>query len=684
MMLDVWRCTIVVVRCSVWWMLSIIIVVGSTIPISLQSMTVITMRSTASALCKASGSQCHETFLDAVRHWSADEIDLLYQEKDVPKTPVHMAAWKGCLDNLRYLIEELRCDINVISTGPFSYGKTPIFFALTQSREDVVLYLLQRGAHVKIINNKGQSPLSIASSHLSSAAVTAVRSAEAAQSGLPWQNYRSTHSDGLEYGDLDPRFFFDGPQKQQLLRPTDHVTEFAINPTTRAMRRGMFRRNNHQIPITTPPRHPKQQQQQPRRRRPPESGLTEQESVVLVAAWSRLETVLGASTTNPKHTTIDLFSEAILQIMHLNVKQRKEWIADTAKRLRELTTTTAAAPDDDDHLLGLIQAATSQQQQKQQLDPTDHPTTAVALLNRLASHLVDPDRRQVIRPLPPPPAAALSSSSSSRKRRNTRHQSTTTTAALATALAPSMDESPWSDALAIVHHLRMEHLVQKTAKDDDVALSFLTLRKAPVWIDSIEALHDLMSSSSLGLVEAPLVAIDTEWAGDDDVLSTLQIAVDDDAWVVDLLKNEAKYQSECKRFIRCLFATKRFIMGFAMAHDLRKLEAFVDAPLLGGATVGGEAEDEVAPVLLDVQKLFVRAVSGDVPGLASCVTQVAPTTSTTTTTPTLSKVLQCSAWDMRPLDDAQLEYAALDAVILAYIVSEKGRRCSIRTDPNGS
>jgi hypothetical protein len=264
------------------------------------------------------------------------------------------------------------------------------------------------------------------------------------------------------------------------------------------------------------------------------------------------------------------------------------------------------------------------------------------------------------------------------------YQSTRTAATA--ALAPSMDESPWSDALAIVQHLRMENLVPKKAQDDDddVALSSLTLRKAPVWIDSIEAMNDLISSSSsssLGLVDAPLVAIDTEWAGDDDVLSTLQIAVDDDAWVVDLLKNEAGYQRECKRFIRCLFASKRFILGFAMAHDLRKLEAFVGAPLQGDATVG-EAGDEVATVLLDVQKLFVRADSGDLPGLAGCVAQLVTTTSTTTT-PCLSKVLQCSAWDMRPLDDAQLDYAALDAVILAYIVSEKGRRCCISTDPNG-
>ena len=41
---------------------------------------------------------------------------------------------------------------------------TVLFFIF--SRDDVVLALLQRGALVKIVNNKGQTPVSLAASHL--------------------------------------------------------------------------------------------------------------------------------------------------------------------------------------------------------------------------------------------------------------------------------------------------------------------------------------------------------------------------------------------------------------------------------------------------------------------------------------------------------------------------------------
>jgi hypothetical protein len=43
-----------------------------------------------------------------------------------------------------------------------------------------------------------------------------------------WWNFRQSHSDGHEYGDLDPRFL------ERPLRATDVVTLLAINPTTKA------------------------------------------------------------------------------------------------------------------------------------------------------------------------------------------------------------------------------------------------------------------------------------------------------------------------------------------------------------------------------------------------------------------------------------------------------------------
>lgn len=121
------------------------------------------------------------------------------------KAPLHLAAWRGSLDVVRALAEDLEADIDQISTGRHNYGKTPIFYALTRCRDDVVMYLVERGAKVKIINNKGQSPYSLALSHCSSETIERIRQAE--EKETTWWNFRLTHSDGLKYGDLDPRFF---------------------------------------------------------------------------------------------------------------------------------------------------------------------------------------------------------------------------------------------------------------------------------------------------------------------------------------------------------------------------------------------------------------------------------------------------------------------------------------------
>ena len=96
--------------------------------------------------------------------------------------------------------------INTISKSEGNYGKTPIFYALAQCREDVVRYLTSEGASLLIVNNKGQTPCSIAVSHLDADACQFLYDVEAEQlrNGGEFVNYRTTHSDSKLYGDLDP------------------------------------------------------------------------------------------------------------------------------------------------------------------------------------------------------------------------------------------------------------------------------------------------------------------------------------------------------------------------------------------------------------------------------------------------------------------------------------------------
>ena len=64
------------------------------------------------------------------------------------------------------------------STPRHSYGKTPLFYATTRCRNEVVQLLLARGAKTRVLNNKGQSVLSLAASHLKPEVIDALVLAE--------------------------------------------------------------------------------------------------------------------------------------------------------------------------------------------------------------------------------------------------------------------------------------------------------------------------------------------------------------------------------------------------------------------------------------------------------------------------------------------------------------------------
>jgi len=101
--------------------------------------------------------------------------------------------------------------VNIISLGEGNYGKTPIFYAITQDRDDVVNLLLDLGANLLIVNNKGQTPCSMSVTHLRPETCERMFNHERQQlvAGGKFINYREQYSDGQLYGDLDPRFMLD-------------------------------------------------------------------------------------------------------------------------------------------------------------------------------------------------------------------------------------------------------------------------------------------------------------------------------------------------------------------------------------------------------------------------------------------------------------------------------------------
>jgi hypothetical protein len=147
-----------------------------------------------------------------------------------------------------------------------------------------------------------------------------------------------------------------------------------------------------------------------------------------------------------------------------------------------------------------------------------------------------------------------------------------------------------------------------------------------------------------------LVGIDTEWTNGGAV-ATFQFAVWNkqdgvEAWVVDLMKDDSQFQERCKRLVASMFESQ-IILGFAVGHDIPKLEAYVGHPLKRSG-------------ILDAQRLWTKKQPL---GLAACAKLYS--------SKALSKTHQCSNWDVRPLSSAQIEYAGLDAAILLALVAEK-------------
>ena len=158
-------------------------------------------------------------------------IDINTEEHplDIPsingkKSALQLACWRGDSRMVKELLKR-GSNINAYSKSSGNYGKTAIFYALTRCRDDVVLMLLESGANVKIVNNKGQSPLSLSITHCNKGTIEAIENAELSQKHYEWINFQKTHSDGMKYGDLDTRFIDDEELKIENDNDNDNYNE---------------------------------------------------------------------------------------------------------------------------------------------------------------------------------------------------------------------------------------------------------------------------------------------------------------------------------------------------------------------------------------------------------------------------------------------------------------------------
>jgi hypothetical protein len=221
----------------------------------------------------------------------------------------------------------------------------------------------------------------------------------------------------------------------------------------------------------------------------------------------------------------------------------------------------------------------------------------------------------------------------------------------------------WLDMKNSVGWLQPDMLIHPTKNPNHLSLHPRTI---PTWVDQLDELR--MLRKQLEDLSVWCIAIDTEWFHSKDGethISTLQLAacLGEDTtiltWIVDLQSNEV--QTHAANFVKWLLRDSTTpILGFAIGHDLHKLDGFI-------AKYGSS---KTAPIerraLLDLQPLANAAMSGSsshLPGLKACCSHFISRDYI------LNKSEQCSDWAQRPLTESQMEYAALDVAVLFYLLA---------------
>lgn len=169
-----------------------------------------------------------------------------------------------------------------------------------------------------------------------------------------------------------------------------------------------------------------------------------------------------------------------------------------------------------------------------------------------------------------------------------------------------------------------------------------------VWVDEIDGLL-----SATNYIEGcEVVGLDCEWkpnfqkGSKPNKVSIIQIASENRAFIFDLIKlyeDEPKALNSC--FTRFLCSPNVLKLGYDLQCDLHQLSR----------SYGDLECFRYYEMFLDIQRLFNER-SGGLSGLAKKILGAG-----------LNKTRRNSNWEQRPLSQNQIEYAALDAVVLVRI-----------------
>lgn len=174
-----------------------------------------------------------------------------------------------------------------------------------------------------------------------------------------------------------------------------------------------------------------------------------------------------------------------------------------------------------------------------------------------------------------------------------------------------------------------------------------------IWVDSV----DCLQAATSYIEGCKVVGVDCEWkpnyvkGSKPNKVSIIQMASEKVAFILDLIKlydDAPEILDSC--LVRILHSPRVLKLGYNFQCDMHQLSG--SYPKLGCF--------KRYEMLLDIQKVFKETCGG----LSGLVKKILGTG--------LNKTRRNSNWEQRPLTPQQLEYAALDAVVLVHLFHHIG------------
>ena len=213
----------------------------------------------------------------------------------------------------------------------------------------------------------------------------------------------------------------------------------------------------------------------------------------------------------------------------------------------------------------------------------------------------------------------------------------------------SLASGRWPEACHAVTGLSFDkHLFDDTSRR-------IALNSPPCVVDSVE---DLSRLENHVFATADVVAVDAKFRCPNGV-AIVQLSFrprngdELKTYVIDLLavENDEVFRRICRTFFHKLFLYK-LVLGFAVRHVVEGIDATLGSNLLLRIEY-----------VLDLQQVWDN---DEQPSLATCAQRYFSDVAFS-----WKESRICSNWDERPIGRDQLEYAALDAVVLLVILAEK-------------